>query len=808
MSLEGETNLLEAYRFGEFEVRVRSRMLLLDGKRRAIQLLPFRLLLALLEKPGMVVSREELREKLWYGKNFADFDSGLRVAARKLRAALGDDASAPVYIQTVSGRGYQLIADVVSVPGSPPDKSAEALVPLPLVPFPLVPFHGPVEAIAPPEDADIPENAAPQIRRRRTLLAAIAIVMFTALAIGGAVLQNAHSPLVSPDDKVINGGFAGSVGTGDLDRTLAAALEVKLEESPYFNLISESAFRQFVSNPSTAALGDVLHACSSLGGQVLVQGQILHRGRQYSVILSAWRCNSGKRLTTQTAVADSEASLITALDEATINMRRRLGEPNASLQQFNVPLPQATTGSLAALSAFNLAEEKHDRGMEPESIPYYRLAITLDPRFALAYAKLGTVYDNLGDASESKANNQMAFELRGRTTDREQLYIAARYYASVTGQIDDSIHTYQIWQSVYARDVVPVNNLAVLYLALGRPEGTIELARRAIQLDPGKQLLYGTLAQAYLESGDLSGVTALCRDPDRARTTVFWFHLTCLRADFAGRDEGGVQREIDWAKGTGQESRMLDTEATIAFGRGQLAKSHRLFEAAIANAMNGGMADIAAQIELDEANFNSEIGKTARARQQAAQALSVARGPTDQAFAALAFARAGDIARAVQVVQAITVQKSTDTLLNLAILPSINASLALRKGLPRKAAEALEPTRPYDCYLALELAPAYYRGMAYLRNNQPREAAMEFKKVLAHSTIYPESPYIVLSELELGRVTQLAGDTTSATRIFISLENMWKNCDPDFPPLQELRRYQSEATLQKHLPRQSSHPGA
>src|SRR5262249_58157828 len=73
---------------------------------------PFRMLMVLLERPGEVVTGEELRERLWPENTFVEFDNGLNVAVRKIRDALGDDADNPRFVETVPRRGYRFIAPV------------------------------------------------------------------------------------------------------------------------------------------------------------------------------------------------------------------------------------------------------------------------------------------------------------------------------------------------------------------------------------------------------------------------------------------------------------------------------------------------------------------------------------------------------------------------------------------------------------------------------------------------------------------------------------------------------------------------
>jgi len=99
-------------RFGTFEVHLRTGELRHSGQRVKLQKQPFQLLVALLERSGEVVTREELRNKLWLTDTFVDFDHGLNAAIKRLRDALGESADAPVFIETLARRGYRFIAPV------------------------------------------------------------------------------------------------------------------------------------------------------------------------------------------------------------------------------------------------------------------------------------------------------------------------------------------------------------------------------------------------------------------------------------------------------------------------------------------------------------------------------------------------------------------------------------------------------------------------------------------------------------------------------------------------------------------------
>jgi cholera toxin transcriptional activator len=103
------------YRFGLFEVNAAAGELRKSGVRSRLQEQPFQVLLSLLERPGGVVTREELQQKLWPADTFVDFDHSLNAAVNKLREALGDSAANPRYIETLPRRGYRFLAAVESL---------------------------------------------------------------------------------------------------------------------------------------------------------------------------------------------------------------------------------------------------------------------------------------------------------------------------------------------------------------------------------------------------------------------------------------------------------------------------------------------------------------------------------------------------------------------------------------------------------------------------------------------------------------------------------------------------------------------
>src|SRR5205085_7485372 len=137
------------YKFDDFEADLKAAELRRNGARLKLQLQPFQVLVALLERPGEVVAREELRQRLWPQDTFVDFDHGLNTAMAKLRDVLGDSAAKPRYVETIAKRGYRFLGDVTAIHEQP--RSAAPAIPS------VKPLQAPVVTPAPQAQTAAPE---------------------------------------------------------------------------------------------------------------------------------------------------------------------------------------------------------------------------------------------------------------------------------------------------------------------------------------------------------------------------------------------------------------------------------------------------------------------------------------------------------------------------------------------------------------------------------------------------------------------------------------------------------------------------
>lgn len=780
----------EAYLFDCFEASLTTGALLRKGERLSVQDLPFRMLVALLERSGDIVTKEELAEQVWGRQNAGDTDRGLYIMAGKLRHALGDDANNPRYIKTISGRGYRFIAPVKPV-FTPPEES------LPVVSPPLLEGELSLTGTNHLGSPAIVYGVRRSLRTRAVI--SVLLCAGLVLALIFSVYRYEHRVLISGADKVVVADFSNSTGRGDLDRMLSSAIMSQLQESPFLNLVPEQRYLAAIKSPQTASLADELHACAAIDGQVLLKGNIAVHSQGYRVSLTAWRCADGRLLTTQQADSVSQTTILSALDQATERMRRTLGEPEASLKRFNVPAVQATTASFAALKAFGAGEEMRFLDDPSQAIASYKLAVDLDPEFALAYARLGTLYHNTDEAALSSKFFKEAFDLRSsRASDRERLYIVAHYYEFSTGETRRSIETYELWHTLYPRDPVPIENLAGEYMLIGQPQRALDMIAQAIRLEAPGEVDNILQTQAYLRQGDYAKAKIIC-DASAQQPWKSPLSRACFEVAFAQNDEGGMQRELQRAHGTTEECLALADSAWAAMDRGKAAEAATVFQKAEQSALQNNLTELAADIGLDRAMLEAEVGLLPQARRDAQDVLKLPiETAAERAYAALALARAGDPLLALTIAAKAQSMAPLNDVINDEVLPAARAAVFLQRNAPLDALKELEKSYPMDLHLSTQMVPDYYRGLAYLTNKQPELAAREFQHVIDHKALLPTfSLYLLMCELKLGRAYQLLGESTSANVEYGKVEYAWKDADSDFPPLQELTRYREQLPISR-----------
>ena len=761
MSLGTQTPAI--LQFGLFEVDVRAGELRKQGKRIKLQEQPFQVLVVLLQRPGEVVTREELRSQIWPEDTFVDFDNSLNTAINKLREALGDSADNPRFVETLPRRGYRFLAPVSTDHRKQPAR-----------------------------------QRAQRYRPNRTIVMAV-LVLLVAAAAGAWYWRAREAGVLSKKDTIILGDFANYTGDAVFDGTLREGLSVQLEQSPFLSLVSEEGIHQtlrMMGQPPDARLSSEVarEVCQRTNSAAALNGSIALISTRYNLILKAVNCANGDPLASTETQAGDKSGVLDALGKAASEMRTKLGESLSTVQKYNTPLEQATTTSLEALQAYSLGFKADGEGDETTALEFFHRATQIDPNFALAY--LGTA--GAGDSAQAIENSRKAFALRDRVSERERLIIDAEYTFLTTGDLIKAAQICELGTRTYPRSFIFHDDLGQTLNYLGQYESGLRESREVLRLAPYRSAAYREVAHTNVYLNRVDEAEAVAKearaknlDPAHTVFTDVFYGIAFYRQDAAE-----MARQLARATSVPEEF----TDLTLALAADTAAYGGKVREA---REFSRRAADFAEQKRRKEdaetyravSDFREAFfGNAAIVRKLATRSQGPSLGRDLNYALALTFAYAGDAQRARALTDGLGKWFPEDTIVRFNYLPTLRAKLALLQADPQEALRSLENAAPYELGLPSNnfynwpnLYPVYVRGEAFLAARKGREAAAEFQKILDHRGIVLNEPIGALAHLQMGRAYALQGDRTKARAAYQDFLTLWKDADADIPVLQQAK---------------------
>jgi DNA-binding winged helix-turn-helix (wHTH) protein/tetratricopeptide (TPR) repeat protein len=744
-------------RFGLFEVDLRSGELRKSGIKVRLADQPFQILTLLLEHPGEVVTREELRQRLWSADTFVDFEHGLNAAVKRLREALGDTADNPMFIETLPKHGYRFIA--------------------------------PVESLATPNDAT--EITGPDKKSRWPYYVALACVG----AIAAAAIFHFYShrkPLLTDKDFILLAEFANQTDQPVFDDTLKQALVIQLQQSPYLSIVPEQNIRATLTamghSPDEKLTENLAReVCVRENIKAMLIGSIASLGSEYVIGVRAIDCRTGAALATEQITAASKEKVLQAMSKVCTRLRKQLGESLPSIQKYDRPLEEASTQSLEALQALSRGREAARRGQQLEAISYFQRAVEVDPNLAWAYAAMATAYGNLNEETRGMEAMKKAYALRNRVSERERLHIEMTYHWLVTGDRDKELEIQRLFSETYPRETSPLNNLGLNYsLFFGEYAKGIEVGNRLLKLNPHVAGAYlsigcGDLGQNQIEDAKRSFEEGLRQMPETQL-----FHVWLYATAFLQGNEAGMSRECESAAGNVEESILPGVFAASAAAQaGKIRESRQLAAQGAETARMHGYKDYASGFVADHALTEAEVGNFSKAREYAAASMKLSNTRTNLPTISVALAMAGDKASAQRIVSDLYRRFPEDTWINFIYGPCAEAMM--KGSNPIKALENLQAAHRYELGIYNRLLPIYVRGLTYLREGEPTEAAAEFQRLIDHRGSAPVAPEYALAHLGLARAYAAAGDKAKSRKAYQQFLDLWKDADPDVPILGEAK---------------------
>jgi TolB-like protein/DNA-binding winged helix-turn-helix (wHTH) protein/Tfp pilus assembly protein PilF len=480
-------------RFGIYEVELRTSELRKQGRKIKLQEQPCRILAILLEQRGEVVTREELRKRLWSDDTFVDFDHSLNTAIMRLREALSDSSDNPRFIETLPRHGYRFIAPVeeVAVPehekhderalAATPDsqravRESDAVSPLPFERL----IQGP---------------KGKQIGLRRTLVLASLLGLAVLVAFGFVLRNmqkgaaaNAHptqikSMVVLPFENLSGDKDQQYFTDGMTDELIAHLAKIRS-----LRVISRTSSMEYKDTHKSLS-----QIARDLNVDAVVEGTVLRSGNRVRITAELVQIATDRHLWAETY--ESQLGDVLALQSQVASAI--VNEIRISL----TPEEQQRLASVRPVSAESYEDylkgryywnKRSEEGLT-KAIEYFRLATEKDPHYALAFAGLADCYSIIGSAivgtvpskdvaTKAKVAALKALELDDTLAEAQTSLATVRFnydwdWAGAAGGFRRSIELNPSYATAYQR-------YSLYLMAMGRTEESLAQMSRARELDP------------------------------------------------------------------------------------------------------------------------------------------------------------------------------------------------------------------------------------------------------------------------------------------------------------------------------------
>lgn len=523
-------------RFDDFEVDPIQGFVRRNGAPIPLQGKPLKLLLALLEKPGQVVSREELRNRLWPSDAFGAFEDGLNTAVRKLRIALEDSAETPRFIETVPKRGYRFAVPVSLVP------TCETIGPTEV---PALPEHG--------------IDTSPRFSARRQIIfGAGAVILLLVVCIWLAYKwrtfrESSRSHQITSLAVLPLTNMTGDSAQEYFVDGMTDELTTSLAQISGLRVTSETSAHHYRGTNKTVA-----EIARELGVDGIVEGAVARSGDQVRITAQLISARDDRHLWAESYERDLK-DVLTLQSEIARTIAGKVEATVTPAEEERLrPLEVKPEAYEAYLRGHAQLEKWTTSGLT-ESARYFEHAIALDDRFALAYVGLAeayTSYPGVAGVNSSEAMNRAmdalmkAIELKPEMGEAHVMLGGVRMEkwdfaggeaemrkgVSLSPNYGTGHHWYShllLYLGRYDEAIVEANKMLELdplspaanlhmgytYEAMRDWDHAIEQMHKTLSLDPNYVSAHQTLGRSYLGKGlDREGVAELRRAAELVHT--------------------------------------------------------------------------------------------------------------------------------------------------------------------------------------------------------------------------------------------------------------------------------------------------
>jgi len=478
-------------RFGVYQVDLRSSELWKQGRKIKLQEQPCRILAILLEQRGEVITREELRKRLWSGDTFVDFDHSLNTAIMRLREALSDSSDNPRFIETLPRHGYRFIAPVEEIAAPEQEKLGHGAV-APAA-QPLVEEPAQVPRLSPGGLAQDLKGKQIGLRRALVLGGLLTLILLTLFGLTLRQMRNGKGANLRPNPikSVVVLPFENL--SGDKDQQyftdgMTDELIAHLAKIRSLRVISRTSAMEYKGTQKTLS-----EIARDLNVDAVVEGTVLRSGNRVRITAELVQAATDRHLWAETYesplgdILTLQSRVATAIaNEIRINLTPEEQQRLASTRSVS------TEGYEDYLKGRYYWNKRSEEGLN-KAIEYFQLATQKDPHSALAFAGLADGYSIIGSAivgtvpsqevaPKAKAAALKALELDASLAEAQTSLATVRFnydwdWAAAASGFQRSIELNPSYATAYQR-------YSLYLMAVGRSEESLTQMGRARDLDP------------------------------------------------------------------------------------------------------------------------------------------------------------------------------------------------------------------------------------------------------------------------------------------------------------------------------------
>ena len=641
----------------------------------------------------------------------------------------------------------------------------------------------------PPLPRPVSPKPATAIGWRRRIFVG-APLLTVALIAGFLLYRQISVPALTEKDAVVLSSVVNRTGDTMFDDTLGEALALQLRQSPFLNVVPDqqvqATLRLMSLEPMTPITADVgREVCQRAGAKALLGGTIAMLGSSYVITLSAQDCVRGSVFAEEQAQAPTKEAVLGVMGDAVSRFRGKLGESLGSIQRYDSKIEEATTRSLEALKAYSQGLRTRRTSGDFDSVPFFRRAIDLDPEFALAYARLGTVYGNLSQPDEARKMTARAYELRSKVSEVERHYIEGRYFTLVEPDVQRALDVYRVWLATYPNDYNALVNAALLHKQQGDRAEAIRMLELATKVAPDQPLGWTNLGQTYFEIGDYENSKRVLNNAlklqDSTSGRIGLYQIGILTGDLKLADE-----QVAAVRGRRDEVEMVAIRMFGAAYRGRFTEANEL-----AIEYQNRMAALSRSPQAGQNLITLAIGEALagldeRARNRVSEAFDdgvLNESSLDERLVVAAITSDAAAGRELLPLTLEENKKATAKAARDENERAIRAVAALAEKRPKDAVELLEPvtfdTAHSETVNLWSIAkfrvgdlPAAAKGLTFMTSPNARNT-LTVAVPFAHAT--------------LARVQMQLGQNDLARKSYERFFELWKDADPDVPLLRQAR---------------------